>query len=39
MPKGLPIILSLLWLQLPAQAPPDDPRFTDGQLMRPDNYR
>lgn len=40
MRKRLPIILSLMWLQLPAQAPPDDPRFTaDGQLMRPDNYR
>jgi hypothetical protein len=37
----LPIVLSLMWLNLPAQqAPPDEPRFTrDGQLMRPDNYR
>jgi hypothetical protein len=37
----LPIILSLLWLNLPAQQiPPDQPRFTsDGQLERPDNYR
>jgi hypothetical protein len=40
MPKRLLIALSLLWLRLPAQGPPDDPRFTaDGQLMRPDNYR
>ena len=40
MPKRLLIALSLLWLRLPAQVPPDDPRFTgDGQLMRPDNYR
>src|ERR1039458_10441775 len=40
MRKRLLIALSLMWLRLPAQAPPDDPRFTgDGQLMRPDNYR
>src|ERR1022692_4300225 len=38
--KRLLIALSLLCVPLPAQAPPDDLRFTgDGQLMRPDNYR
>jgi hypothetical protein len=38
--KRLAIALSLMWLHLPAQAPPNDLRFTgDGQLMRPDNYR
>jgi hypothetical protein len=38
--KRLLITLSLLCAPLPAQAPPDDLRFTgDGQLMRPDNYR
>lgn len=37
----LPIVLSLMWLNLPAQqAPLDEPRFTGtGQLIRPDNYR
>ncbi len=37
----LPIALLLMWLSLPAQQVPlDEPRFTsDGQLMRPDNYR
>jgi hypothetical protein len=41
MRKRLLIALTLVWLPLPAQAPPpDDPRFTgDDQLMRPDNYR
>jgi hypothetical protein len=41
MNKRLPIVLSLLWMSLPAQqAPPQEPRFTsDGQLMRPENYR
>jgi hypothetical protein len=41
MHKRLPIILSLLCMSLPAQqAPPDQPRFTsDGQFMRPENYR
>ncbi len=34
------IALSLVCLPLPAQAPPDEVRFTaDGQLTRPDNYR
>jgi hypothetical protein len=36
----LPIALSLWCLLLPAQTPPDDPRFdADGQLMRPGTYR
>jgi hypothetical protein len=40
MRKRLLIALSLMWLRLPAEAPPDDLRYTgDGQLMRPDNYR
>lgn len=35
------LVLTLMGLNLPAQTmPPDEPRFTsDGQLMRPDNYR
>jgi hypothetical protein len=39
--KRLPIFLSLMWLNLPAQqAAPDEPRFTSaGQLIRPENYR
>lgn len=40
MHKRLLLALPLLWFPLPAQAPPDGPRFTsDGQLTRPDNYR
>jgi hypothetical protein len=41
MNKRLPIVSSLLWMSLPAQqVPPQEPRFTsDGQLMRPENYR